>query len=112
MITSDTVEVSVKYDRAYKFFLRLISIDEENKLRQKAFGLKEEERAEKEYQINVDMLCDLSVMMPEGIESIGNATSISDAIRDFFHQKTALKERIAFFAVRGFFLRIQPSDFF
>jgi hypothetical protein len=111
MISNDTVEVSVKYDRTYTFYLRLISIAEENQLRQRAFGLNEEERAKKEYQINVGMLADLSVKMPDGIEA-KKGKSIGDAVSEFFREKNALKERIAFFAIRAFFLRIQPSDFF
>jgi hypothetical protein len=49
--------------------------------------------------------------MPDGIEA-KKGKSIGDAVSEFFREKNALKERIAFFAIRAFFLRIQPSDFF
>jgi hypothetical protein len=126
MFSNDTVEVSVTFGSKITFFLRMISIAEETQLRQKAFGLKDEERAAKEYQLNVDILKDLADKMPTGLfpdppevrdaadESIYSDTHVAPfkAIEAFFAERTAVKERIAFYAVRGYFVRLQPSDFF
>jgi hypothetical protein len=111
MISSDTVEVSVKYDRTYKFFLRLISIAEENQLRQRPLALTKRSAPKRNIKSMSACLADLSVKMPDGIEA-KKGKSIGDAVSEFFREKNALKERIAFFAIRAFFLRIQPSDFF
>jgi hypothetical protein len=110
MISDDVIEVGLTYGRRYKFFLKMIFIEEEQKLREKAFGLKEEERAEKEYPLNVGLLSDLSVQHTEGIDAEDGETP-SAAVKRFFAEKTPRKERIAFFAVRGYFLRLQPEDF-
>lgn len=121
MISSDTVEVSVTYGSRVTFFLRMIGIAEEQKLREKAFGLTDAERDEKEYQMNVDILADLSEKHPTGmlvevgdgvLSDVPPAGTPAETIRDFFAEKTAVKERIAFYAVRGYFVRLQPSESF
>jgi hypothetical protein len=126
MISNDTVEVSVTYGTKITFFLRMISIGEEQKLRQRAFGLKEEEKAEKEYWTNVEILKELSVKLPfglfpdrpdatdEGDERVysNSYKTAAEAIDRFFEEKTVLTERIAHFAVRGYFVRLQPAETF
>lgn len=110
---SDVIEVSVTYGKKITFFLRMIGIAEENALRQKAFGLTEEEKAEKEYRNNVEILAELSEKLPDGIfdEKVPK-TPANLAIKDFFAEKTVVKERIAYYAVRTYFLRLQPEESF
>lgn len=126
---SETIEVSVTYGTKLTFFLRMIGISEENQLRQKAFGLSDDEKAEKEYQNNVDILAELSEKMPVGLfpnkpEELPPGTAESGiiyiekfktprlAIEKFFAEKSVVKERIAFYAVRSYFLRLQPEESF
>lgn len=119
MTTTETIGVTVTYKEPITFHLRMISIVEENALRQKMFGLTEAEKAEKSYQNNVDMLADLSAEHPDVLEedAEGNKRSMpfelqnspSGAVKAFFVEKSILKERIAEYAVRGYFLQLQPS---
>lgn len=106
MISDETIEVSVTYGTSYKFYLREIGMAEEQKLRQKTFGLADEEKASKEYELNVSILRDLSVKKP------ASGDSEEFDIDQFFAERTPRKERIAFYAVRGYFLRLLPSDSF
>ena len=64
-MTSETIGVTVKYKEPVTFHLRMIGINEEEKLRQKMFGLTEREKAEKSYQNNVDIPADISVKIPD-----------------------------------------------
>jgi hypothetical protein len=113
MISSETIDVSVTYGTRYTFHLREIGMAEEQKLRSKTFGLSDEDKASKEYDQNVSILKDLSVKKPtktsqgEAVETVGDFD-----IDKFFAEKTPRKERIAFYAVRGYFLRLLPSDSF
>ena|SRR5437868_5200799 len=126
MISEDIVEVSVTYKDRITFFLRMIGIAEEQRLRQKTFGLTDAEKAEKEYGNNVQALKDLSVKIPAGMfpkrpedpssadlnvyeESFAGPT---DALDHFFKDRSVRKERIAYYAVHGYFIRLAPSDFF
>lgn len=127
---SDIIEVSVTYGQKLSFFLRMIGIAAENELRQKTFGLTEAQAAEQEYAANVQILVDLSEKMPTGLfpnkppqmskdeQAKSPQTYIEDfatpkeAIEKFFAEKSVVKERIAFYAVRGYFVRLQPTDFF
>lgn len=124
MTTTEKVGVTVTFKEPITFHLRMISIDEENKLRQKMFGLTEEEKAEKAYQNNVDMLADLSEKIPAGMFPNKPNTIAEDApkthyfedftkpevaVQSFFAERTVLKERIAEYAVRGYFVRIAPD---
>lgn len=126
MFDNDSIKVTITYGSPVSFSLRMINLAEENALRQKAFGLSEEEKAEKEYSSNVSILADLADKMPEGLfPNRPEAVSEDDQtlyfeefktprgmIEAFFDTKTAIKERIAFYAVRSYFLRLSPSDFF
>ncbi|MBX3288460.1 MAG: hypothetical protein KF855_03850 [Acidobacteria bacterium] len=125
-MTDETLKITVTFGKPYTFFLRMISIAEENKLRQKSFGLSDDERAEKEYDINVQMLKDLSTDGPYGLfdprpENLpandetayaDSFTTPAERITAFFAERTILKERIAFYAVRSYFVRLQPSESF
>ena len=129
----ETVGVTVTFKEPVTFHLRLIGITEENTLRQKLFGLTEEQKAEKQYQLNVDMLADLSEAMPTARRLVTTTeqrdgdieekeyseikevplteakTFPSGVVKDFFSERTVIKERIAEYAVRGYFLKIQPD---
>jgi hypothetical protein len=110
----ETIGVTVTYKSPITFHLRMIGLTEENALRQKMFGLTEEQKAEKSYQNNVDMLADLSVKHPTIIkdgkdEPYEFQNSESEAVKAFFAERTVLNERIADFAVRGYFVRLQPD---
>ena len=108
MTPVETIGVTVSYKEPITFHLRMIGLTEENALRQKMFGLTEEEKAEKSYQNNVDMLADLSVKQPD-IEGIFSDVTPSDNVRSFFSERSILKERLAEYAVRGYFVRLQPD---
>ena len=125
MISPETIEVSVTYGTRYTFFLREIEMAEEQTLRSKTFGLSDKEKAEKEYTQNVSVLKDLSLKKPSGlfaekpeVTAEGDETvyiddlSAEEAIDKFFAEKTPRKERIAYYAVQMYFLRLLPSDSF
>lgn len=129
----ETIGVTVTFREPVTFHLRMIGISEETALRQKMFGLTDAEKAEKAYQNNVDLLADLSEAMPtarrlvkttekrEGdkeereyeeikeVDLVENAFDEKRAVRDYFSQRTVVKERIAEYAVRGYFLQLQPD---
>lgn len=108
-ISDDTIEVSVKYGKKYCFNLREVTLAEEQKLRSKSFGLTDEKAAAKEYELNVSILRDLSVKAPMAVDGDTSETFEVDA---FFAERTPRKERIAFFAVRGYFARLMPEEDF
>ena len=109
-MNSETIGVTVTFREPVTFHLRMIGVAEENKLRQKMFGLTEKEQAEKAYQNNVDLLADLSEKLPDGMYPDGTPKCPHpEAIREYFKEKTVLKERLAEYAVRGYFIRLQPS---
>lgn len=124
---NETIEVSVTYGSTIKFFLEMVGISRERELRAKTFGLNDAEKAEKEYQNNVDILIELSKEMPTGLfpaqpETVAledktvyaeSFKKPADAIKSFFFsEKTPVKERIAFYAVNGYFTRLLPSESF
>ncbi len=122
-MTPETIGVTVTFREPVTFHLRMIGIAEENALRQKMFGLTEAEKAEKAYQNNVDMLADLSVKHAEGLFKIKESAkaaaetenvlirqnSPAESIREYFKEPTVLKERLAEYAVRGYFIKLQPD---
>lgn len=133
MSEAETIKVTVTYKESVTFHLRMIGIAEEEKLRQKMFGLTEDEKAAKSYQNNVDMLADLSEKMPTARRLVTTTekrdgdkeereyseikevnlteakTFPSGVVRDFFAERTVIKERIAEYAVRGYFVKLQPD---
>lgn len=120
-MTPETIGVTVTFREPVTFHLRMIGIAEENALRQKMFGLTEEEKAEKGYQNNVDMLADLSVKHAKGLSKIKEGAagetenvlirrnSPAESIREYFKEQTVLKERLAEYAVRGYYIKLQPD---
>lgn len=113
-MTPETIGVTVTYNEPITFHLRMIGVAEESELRQKMFGLSEKEKAEKSFQNNVDLLADLSVKSPDGIderiEASGAVTDFAkEVVRAYFAERTVIKERIAEYAVRGYFVRLQPD---
>lgn len=139
---TETIKVTVSYKEPITFDLRMIGIAEEEKLRQKMFGLTDEEKAEKSYQNNVDLLADLSEAMPTALREvtedkpvpassgepgqmeIKSVTSIqevplteaktvpSGVVKDYFSDRTVVKERLAEYAVRAYFLKLTPDVVF
>jgi hypothetical protein len=113
MISEETIEVNVTYGKRYTFHLTEVGIADEQKLRQKTFGIKEAEKAEKEYPANVQLLSDLSVAKPTAVDPNDEESEPEEFdLKEFFAERTPRKERIAHFAVRGYFIRLAPSDFF
>lgn len=98
-LPSDTIGITISYKEPISFFLRAITPKEEIELRQKMFGLTEDEQADKSYENNLELLKTLAVKQPEGIEDFD----------EYFADRDGLKERIAEFAVRGYFVRLQPE---
>lgn len=110
MISPETVGITLTFKEPITFHLRLISIDEENQLRQKMFGLSEKEKTEKSYQNNVDLLADLSTKLPDGMFGDAVPKCPTDcAVREYFADKTVLKERLADYAVSAYFAKITPT---
>ena len=123
----ETVEVSVTFGSRKTFFLKMIGLAEEQELRQKSFGVADQDKAAKEYELNVKILRDLSVRMPEGLfpprpeaTAEGDEAAIfeedlkspAEAVERFFATRTPRTERIAFYAVRAYFLRLLPAESF
>lgn len=113
-MTPEKIGVTVTYREPVTFHLRMIGIAEEEKLRQKMFGLTEDEMAEKSYQNNVDLLANLSIEHPTVIidgkpEPYEFQNSEKEAVRSFFAERTVIKERIAEYAARGYFIKLQPD---
>jgi hypothetical protein len=106
-ISADVIEVSVKYGDRYTAAMREISMAEEQKLRSKSAGLSDEEAAQKEYDHNVRIIADLTggemkISRDDSAETVDPMA--------FFAGRTPRKERIAFFMVRGYFLRLLPEE--
>lgn len=113
MFDSTIVEVSVTYGKKITFFLRMIGIAQETAHRQKFFGIPENERDEKEYSAAVDLLAEISEKLPEGMFGDAVPKGLPDfCIREFFAERTPIKERIAHFAVRSYFTRLLPEESF
>lgn len=126
MISPETIQVSVTYGNKITFFLRMIGLVEETQIRQRSVALTDDEKATKEYETNVQILKDLSVDKPNGLypprpESHDAADKTKYAedfptafamVEEFFRDKSVLKERIAFYAVRGYFVRLSPEESF
>ena len=108
-MTPETIGVTVTYKEPITFHLRMIGIDEENQLRQKMFGIPDNEKAEKAYQNNVDLLADLSLKEADGVEKHDSATGFVEDIRAYFTEKTVIKERLAEYAVRAYLMKLQPD---
>lgn len=132
-MTTETIGVTVTYKEPITFHLRMVGITEENTLRQRVFGLTEAQHAEKSYQNNVDMLADLSEEMPtarrlvttmemRGGDKVEKEYSeikevpLSEAetlpagvVRDYFKERTVIKERLAAYAVNGYFVKLSPD---
>lgn|GEM_PF-5017160 len=122
-MTNETISIGVTLGSKNTFHLRMIGISEEQELRQKTFGLSDKEISDTEYERNVSLLSDLSEKMPEGLFPnspkvrcendsaiyIESFSKPSEAIREFFADKTVSKERIAYFAVRAFFVKLTPE---
>lgn len=109
-MTPETIEVSVTFGAKYTFFLRMIGLAEEQQIRQKSFGVADEEKAAKEFELNVQILADLSVTHP--VHSVDGGENSPVQLTDLFAEKTPTSERIAYYAVRAYFLRLLPSESF
>lgn len=123
---SETIDVSVTFGKTARFSLRMLSLAEEETYRQRFFGIKEDEKAEKEYGAGVALLAELSTKMPEGlfpnrpekVDSSDRTVYLEDfktpkeAVEKFFAQRSVIKERIVYFAVRGYFLKLSPTESF
>jgi hypothetical protein len=111
MITPETIEVSVTYGHKLTFFLKMIGLVEEQQLRQKSFGVADDEKAVKEYELNVQILKDLSVKKPIQLVS-GEEKGDEIDLDTLFGERTPTSERIAFYAVRAYFMRLLPAESF
>jgi hypothetical protein len=126
-MTPETISIGVTLGSKHVFHLRMLSMAEEQERRQQTFGLSETEVQASEYERNVNLLADLSEKMPGGlfentpeksedrkfVKYIEDFDSPAAAVRAFFETQTISKERIAYFAVRAFMVRLTPDiDFF
>jgi hypothetical protein len=126
---SEIIQVNATYDKTYSFFLQMIGIAEEEQLTQKLLGVKEDEKAEQEYLIAVQIiseLADRTGKMPLGLfpnkpeEVDKNDSSVylenfnkpSEAVNAFFSEKTVGRERLARYVFRSYLVRLQPAESF
>lgn len=117
MITPEVIEVSITYGQKITFFLKMIGIAEEAEIRARELGLSEKDLAEKRYDMDVRILKDLSAEKPVGLfpernpktKEVRTAAEMIDA---FFMDRTPTKERIAYYAVRGYYVRLLPAESF
>ena len=124
---TETIGVKVTFKEPITFHLYMIGVAEEAALRQKMFGKTEAEKVAESYQDNVNLLADLSAAMPTGMfpnkpeemdageqarsekTFIEDFSSAKEAIKHFFADKSIIKERIAEYAVRGYFIKLVPD---
>jgi hypothetical protein len=112
IIDAETIRVSVTYGENKTVFpLRMVSLAKERELRTSVFN---EKTKEDEYSADVDLLAQLIADRPVGLDDGQTADSMtanSDLVRRFFEVRTPMKERIALYAVRTYFFRLQPEEF-
>ena len=119
----ETVKIAVTFGKTHLVFcLQLLSIADENKLRQQYFGLDED----KTYQVSVDALAKYAAEMPEGLFPnkpevvseddaavyIEDYSSPEKAVKDYFRDKSAAKERLAEYTIRAYLQSLQPETNF
>jgi hypothetical protein len=111
-MTPETIKVTITYNSPITFHLEMVGITEENEIRQKFIALTDEEKsAGKEYELNVQVLADLSNQLPDCLfpEGIIPKGLTPDVIKNYFAAKTGFRERIAEYAVRGYLARLVPD---
>jgi len=110
-IEQDAITVVAKLaGKSARFTLRMISMQEEQQLRQRFTALNDgdqTDRIEKEYQINKDALIKFNLADVEQ-EQIGESLKYI-SITDFFAERTPFTERIAEFVTRGFLQQLNPE---
>lgn len=105
------------------FHMRVISVAEELKLRQRWTALTDEEKGEKNFEINVDALANYSIRNPViekqythdhdaaqdrvEQESLMKGSSPAEAVRNLFSTRSNHSERYAETAVRMWLLKLQ-----
>lgn len=85
------------------FNLKILTISEENRIRENFFGLNEKEQEEKGYEIMVSSLTEFST------ENVILADEKSIPAKDYFADKTTVTERIAHFVFRSWLLAQAPN---
>ena len=89
------------------FNLKVLTIAEENKLRAANLGLKEEELAEKEYELNVAALAEFSLSKVEVVIAEGEKRELT--VEQYFEKRTAASERIAQYVFRSWLIALSPT---
>jgi hypothetical protein len=118
-VNNERISVKTKLGNEVAIFhLRMISSVEERELRQRYTDLKEDEKADKDYKINVDALAEFSVEVPQTEDDKGQFIPLvnfekygdpASAVREYFEQRGNVKERIANYAVIAFMNRLTPE---
>ena len=99
---TETIGVTVTLGKSrLDFHLKLINTIEEGKIRQRFIG-----DDDKSFENNVAVLSELETT-PIELTTGGEKSEIS--AKDYFQQKSVSKERIAEYAIRGYFVAIQPD---
>ncbi len=93
------------------FTLAILSVAQENKLRSSAFGKTDEEMEEKSFDAAVSALTEFAVEEAEVItfDSEGKEVKETVSVKDYFAEKSPVKERIAHYAFRSWLVALQPS---
>lgn len=91
--------------------LKVLSIAEENRLRQRGFGLSENEREEKGYELAVSALTEFATEDGEIISFDENGKEVIErvSVAEYFKNKDAAKERIAHYAFHSWLVALQPD---
>ena len=108
----DSIKLKTVFGKeAVIFTLKILTVAEENKLRQRAFGKTEREAEEKAFETAVSALTEYSLESAERhfIDEDGNEIKQAVPVSQYFETRNPVTERIAHYAFRSYLLALQPS---
>lgn len=93
------------------FNLKVLTIAEENRIRQSFLGLNDKEQEEKSFELTAAALTEFLIGDIECsfIDADGNEKGTEVSAKDFFADKTPSRERIADYAFRAWLVSLQPT---
>lgn len=113
---SETTKVVVTIGKEkLTFHQQIINVRQEEKFRERFVALTEDEKDTKSFDLNVETLvkCQAEKLEKCTLDDKGDEVKELVDVKDYFAEKTVLKERFAEYAVRAFFASMIPSiDFF
>lgn len=109
---TETVGIAVNFGKEnLRFHQTVISVADETKLRQRLFGKTEQEKEEKAFELNVAALAEFQGEQMERITFDETGAEVIERmdVKVYFAEETAVKARIAEYAMRGFLMAISPN---